>query len=90
MILRDTKATHLKVMFRPTLFVPHINDVGKREREYIILIRFWKKYIFYFFLLPFCYISCLLTCAMVQSTTAEECPLQVLVAIFIGNMQIQL
>lgn len=30
---RDTKAIHLKVKFKPTLFVPHINDVGKRERE---------------------------------------------------------
>lgn len=43
---RDTKAIHLKVKFKPTLFVPHINDVGKRERErerVYHLFRFWKN-----------------------------------------------
>lgn len=55
---RDTKAIHLKVKFKPTLFVPHINDVGKREREreYIIYLDFGKIYILFFssaFLLHF-------------------------------------
>lgn len=72
MILRDKKAIRLIFKFRPTIFVPHINDVGKREREYIIQLHFGKKYyVLVFFLLQFCYISCLLTCTMVQSTAAS-------------------
>lgn len=44
--------------------------VGERERIHHS-VTFWKKYAI-FFLLPFCYISCLLTCTMVQSTAASE------------------
>lgn len=40
------------------------------EREYIIQLHFGKK-IYVLFLVPFCYISCLLTCTMVQSTAAS-------------------
>lgn len=41
------------------------------EREYIIQLHFGKKIYSISFLLPFCYISCLLTCTMVQSTAAS-------------------
>lgn len=44
----------------------------------------------FFLLLPFCYISCLLTCTMVQSTAASGVTIARLCSKFyIGNMQIQ-
>lgn len=88
MILRDTKVIHLIFKFRPTIFVPLISDVGKRE--YIIQLNFGKKYMFWFFF--FCHFATFHVCWHAQWYKAlllQEWPLHGSVATFIGNMQIQ-
>lgn len=44
---------------------------GKERENISFSYILGKNTMFYFFLLPFCYISCLLTCTMVQSTAAS-------------------